>query len=205
MIVKPSVSFLTGDTDPVLVIDVSTVITSMTDNPNYPTPSPTLPILTTANADFAQAIADAAGGGKELTSAKNAKRASLVSLMRQLANYVSLACNDDMTKLLSSGFPVQKPNRTPAPVPNTPGTPKCVQGRTGEAFVTSGPSAGAYIYNSRVALGSSPNTYVQHQQSTGSKVSFSGLTPGEVYVFEFNAVGTAGTSDWSDSGSLMVI
>lgn len=164
-----------------------------------------MPILTTANTDFAQAIADAAGGGKEFTSAKYAKRAIVVSLMRQLASYVAVACQDDMTKLLSSGFPVQKPNRTPAVVPPTPGTPSCTQLLTGQVMASAGPSAGAYIYNSRAALASAPTVYVQHQQSTGSKVTYSDLTPGQVYLFEFNAVGTAGTSDWSDAGSLMVI
>ncbi len=205
MIVKPSVSNLTAASDPQLNLDVTTVTTSMEGNLNYPTPLPTIPILTAANAEFAQAIADAAGGGKEATSAKNAKRAIVVSLMRQLASYVAVACQDDMTKLLSSGFPVQKPNRTPAVVPPTPASPTCTQLLTGQVMASSGPCFGTYIYNSRVALASAPTTYVQHQQSTGSKATYNGLTPGQLYLFEFNAVGTAGTSDWSDAGSIMVI
>src|SRR5437016_2553125 len=108
MIVKPSISFLTAGSDAVLVTDVTTIVTSMTNNTNYPTPSPALNLITTANSAFATAIADAADGGKQLTSAKDAKRVELIALLRQLAIYVQGACGGDMTKLLSSGFPVQK-------------------------------------------------------------------------------------------------
>src|ERR1700719_3785394 len=191
MVVKPSISFLTADSDSVLVTDVTTIVTSMTNNANYPTPSPALNLITTANAAFASAIADAADGGKQLTSAKNAKRAELVALMRQLANYVQGACDGDMTKLLSSGFPVQKPDRSPASVPATPVTPKVSQGKTGEAFTLSKPVDFAYIYNWRVALDSKPDDFVQNGQSTGGRASFEGLTPGQLYRFQCNAVGTA--------------
>jgi hypothetical protein len=205
MVVKASVSFLTNDSDAVLNTDVSNIVTSLTDNINYPSPNPTLPIMTTANIAFATAIADAADGGKQHTSAKRARRAELLSLMRKLAIYVQGACDGDMTKLLSSGFPVQKPDRTPATVPATPDAPKVSQGRTGEAFAASSPVDGAYIYNWRVALASAPDTVVQHLQSTGARATFEGLTPGQTYRFQCNAVGTAGTSDWSNAGTLMVI
>jgi hypothetical protein len=205
MIVKPSISFLTADSDSVLVTDVTTIVTSMTNNTNYPTPSPALNLITTANSAFATAIADAADGGKQLTSAKNARRAELIALMRQLAVYVQGACGGDMTKLLSSGFPVQKPDRSPASIPATPASPKIAQGRTGEALTSSRPVEFAYIYNWRVALDSKPDEFVQHAQSTGARTAFEGLTPGQVYRFQCNAVGTAGTSDWSNVGKLMVI
>lgn len=206
MIVKPAVSFLTNNSDAVLITDVSNIVTSVTNNKDiYASPIPALAVISSANVDFATAVAEAADGGKQLTSAKNAKRAIVVSLMRQLASYVAVACGDDMTKLLSSGFPVQKPNRTPANVPTTPDAPKVLQGKSGQAFSSAKPVAGAYIYNHRVALVSAPDTYVQTAQSTGARCEFNGLTPGENYAFEMNAVGTAGASDYSDAGTLIVI
>ena len=42
-------------------------------------------------------------------------------------------------------------------------------------------------------------------QTTGARAEFTGLTPGQTYVVFLNAVGTAGTSDWSDGGTLMVV
>jgi hypothetical protein len=32
-----------------------------------------------------------------------------------------------------------------------------------------------------------------------------GLTPGQAYLFKVNAVGTAGTRDWSNAGSRIII
>ena len=205
MVVKPSISFLTADSDSVLVTDVTTIVTSMTGNDNYTTPSPALTLITTANNAFASAIADAADGGKQATSAKYAKRAELVALMRQLGNYVQGACGGDMTKLLSSGFPVQKPDRSPASIPVTPIAPKVSQGLTGQAYSATKPVDFTYIYNWRVALASKPDDFVQHGQSTAARTTFEGLTPGQAYIFQCNAVGTAGTSDWSNAGTLMVI
>ena len=105
MIVKPSVSFLNNDNDPQLVTDTETIVTALTGNISYPTPKPTLAAVTTAKVAFVTAMADAADGGITLTSIKNDKRAALVALLRQLASYVQVTCNGDLTVLLSSGFP----------------------------------------------------------------------------------------------------
>jgi hypothetical protein len=64
---------------------------------------------------------------------------------------------------------------------------------------------GGYVYNWRIALASAPTVYVQTAQTTGARVMFEDLTPGQVYNVSANGVGAAGTSDWSDVGSLMVI
>ena len=165
-----------------------------------------LPPITAANDLFADAIAAAADGGRTLKSAKDGARASLVALLRPLAARVQLLCQDNMTILLSSGFPVQKPNRTPAQVPPTPSTPDVYQGKkTGEAYAVTGKADGAYIYNWRVALADAPETIIQHAQSTAARATIGNLMPGKNYLFQVNAVGTAGTSDWSNAGSLMVI
>jgi hypothetical protein len=113
MVIKPSISFLTNDSDPQLIVDTQTILTSMTGNPGYTTPDPTLAAVTTAMNDFATALANAADGGATLTAIKNDKRAALVGLLRNLANYVQVACNGDLTVLMSSGFPIQKPQRSP--------------------------------------------------------------------------------------------
>ena len=205
MIVKTSVTFLTANPDSVLVTSTNTIVTSMTTNPNYPTPTPALAPVTTANDAFAAAISAAADGGKQLTWAKKVARAALVALLRQLAAYVQMAAAGDMTKLLSSGFPVQKPDRTKAEVPATPDAPKVKQGLTGEAKVTVNTVAGAFIYNWQVALADAPETILFRGQSTGVRISFGELTPGKEYLFQANAVGTAGTSDWSNPGSRRII
>src|SRR5450755_1301235 len=90
MVVKTSIGFLTTDTDAQLIVDVQSAISGMTGNANFVTPTPTLASITTALNAFTVALADAGNGGTELTSIKNAKRAELVSHMRQLASYVTV-------------------------------------------------------------------------------------------------------------------
>ena len=206
MVIKPSIGFVTRDTDAVLLKNTETIVTSMTNNTDYPTPSPALAVVTTAASAFSVALAGAADGGKEKTAIKNAKRAELVSLLRQLAGYVAITCGDDMAKLLGSGFPVQKPTRTPVGVLPAPVTPVVSQGsRSGEAYASASPLHGAYTYNWRLALASAPTVYVQTAQTTGARNTFSGLTPGQVYTVQLSAVGSAGPSDWSNAAELMVI
>jgi len=206
MIVKPAIGFLTKDSDAQLDQDIETVVTSMTDNDNFPTPSPTLTVISTALSAFTVALAEAAGGGVEKTAIKNAKRAELVSLMRQLASYVLTTGDGDMTKLLSSGFPAQKTSRPKiGPLP-TPAAPFLTQGPvTGSLGASTQPINGAYIYNWRLALASAPTVYVKQVQTPAASNTFEGLTAGQIYNVQLNAVGTAGTTDWSDTSTLMVV
>src|SRR5258706_10558542 len=103
MIVKPSISFLNDDSDAQLISDVGSIITGLTGNPGYTTPAPGLPVVTTALNAFTTALADidSAGGGVTLTATNNDKRAGLVTLIRELASYVQVACKGDLTVLLS--------------------------------------------------------------------------------------------------------
>jgi len=99
--------------------------------------------------------------------------------MRQLASYVTETSNGDMTKLLSSGFPYQKPNRVSVGTLPAPGSPSLRQGAlSGQLDARVPPIYGAYTFNWRVALSSAPDTYVQTVQTTGSSVTFEGLTAG---------------------------
>ena len=206
MIVKPSITFLTLDPDPDLAVRIQTIIESMTGNDAFPTPAPTLSAMTTALNDFRTALALAADGGRELTAEKNARRAVLVSLARQLASYVSVACKGEMPALLSSGFPIQKPSRTPAVVLPPPEAPVLSLGaRSGELAAKTAPVPNGYTYNWRISLVSSPTHFIRTIQTTGARVVFTGLTPGQTYVVSVNVVGSKGPSSWSDSSQQMVI
>ena len=207
MNVKPAIGFLTKDSDPQLDQDTETIIASMTGNANFPTPSPDLVVVTAALTAFTIALADAADRQMaiEKTAIKNARRAQLEALLRQLASYVFATASGDMTKLLSSGFPAQKTARPPiGPLP-TPATPFLSQGPvTGSLSAVTPPINGAYIYNWRVALASAPTVFVKQVQTTAASNTFDGLTPGQIYNVQLNAVGTAGTTDWSGPGELMI-
>ena len=206
MIVKPSIGFVQTDSDAQLRTDATTIVTSMTNNPTYPSPTPALGAVTTAANEFSLAIANAANGGREMTAIKNAKRAVLGALLRELCSYVAVACQGDMAMLLASGFPIQKPTRTPAGVLPAPATPVLSLGaRTGELAAVTSRMTNAYTYNWRVALATSPTLYVQTPQTTAARTVFAGLTPGQTYGVEVHAVGSAGPGDWSDATQLMVV
>jgi hypothetical protein len=66
MIVKPSVTFLTADSNSNLVTDTTTVLTSMDGNVNYTLASPPLADVEAAKGNFVTSMADAADGGKTL-------------------------------------------------------------------------------------------------------------------------------------------
>ena len=206
MITKPSVSFLNRNNDAHLISKTDGILAAMTGNASYPTPTPTLAAITTAKEEFVTALADAIDGGVTLTAAKNAKRAALVALLRLLASYVQVTSNGDMTVLLSSGFPIQKPQRDPIGVLPAPAYLIVTLGpRSGELTASSNPVKGAAIYNWRVSTAAAPDVVVQSVQTTAASYTFSGLTPGVVYNITVNAVGAAGPSNWTDPYARMAV
>ena len=206
MLVKPAIGFLTTDSDAQLITDTQTIVTSMTNNQAYATPSPALATVTTAMNDFSVALANAADGGVTLTAIKNAKRQALAGLMRHLASYVHITCNGNMAVLLSSGFPTQKQNRTPVGILPAPVPPVLQQGgRSGDLITSVTPIPNCGVYTWRLALASAPGNYLQTVQTTAANNTFSGLTPGQTYAVDACAFGAAGPGDWSDTSELMVL
>lgn len=206
MNVKPAIGFLTKDGQGPFTDKVTAVLQWMTNNPSYPTPVPELAVVQAAFAAYTVATADAAQGGKQNTAVRDARRVEVVALLRQLASYVSATANGNLEMLMSSGFPVQRPGRTPiGPLP-APHAPVVSQGAvTGSLYASAPPVRGASSYNWSVALQSAPDTDVRTAQTTGARTTFTGLTPGQIYLVSLNAVGSAGVGDWSDYGSLMVV
>ena len=206
MVTKPSIQFLNYDSDAQLIPDTGDILTGMTGNPHYLTPSPALAPVQTALDEFITSVSDAVNGGVTLTSIKKDKRVVLSALIRQLANYVQATCKGDMTVLLSGGFPIQKPQRSPVGVlPAPSGLTVTLGSRTGELNASATPITGAAIYNWRVTTAAQPGVVVQTAQTTAASNTFANLTPGMVYNVQANAVGSAGPSDWSDPVPLMVV
>ena len=79
---------------------------SFKNNPNFPDPIPSQPVLEAACQEFQMAVSIAGRSDRTLSSAKNDKKAVLTRLLNELADYVTVTCNGDRTKLLSSGFDI---------------------------------------------------------------------------------------------------
>jgi hypothetical protein len=200
MIVKPSISWLTTDGDPLLINDISVILLALANNiAIYPSPTPTLQVIQTALNNFSAGLAAKADGGHSATSKKNNLRLIVIGLMRQLASYVAVACKGDMTNLLLSGFPIQKPGRAPIGVLPAPQNLIVKHGKiSGNLDAKVNPVFGAAAYNwtcTAATAGAVPLT----GQSTAANYTFSGLTPGATYTCAVNAVGSAGPSNWSNA------
>jgi hypothetical protein len=202
-IIKAAISWLMQLPDLVVCSIVDAIVVAMTDNDNFPTPSPTLVAVTAANDAAKAAIAAAADGGRVLTAIKDAKMAQLAAEVRPLAYYVTITSNGDMAKLLSSGFPIQQPTRQRiGPLP-TPTAPVAAPGNMyGSIHASTDAINGAYVYNWRVALATAPTVFVAEQQTTKANVFVTDLTRAEIYNVQVNAVGAAGTTEWSDAASI---
>jgi hypothetical protein len=179
-----------------------TVVTKMTNNPSYPTPTVALGDITTANNTFAAAITAAAQGGTQLTAAKNAAREVLVSLLRTQAAYVESIAQGDLTVLLSAGFWNTATERTRKPLLK-PVILDIDNFASTQLMVKAGRLDNARSYEARVRVGD------QEWKSVGvftksRGMLLPGLIPGTMYDVQVRGVGgTLGYSDWSDPVSHM--
>jgi len=82
---------------------------------------------------------------------------------------------------------------------------KCAQPASIQRRKLSDAHYGALTYNWLVMLAAAPTVVVQEIETSTSYVTFPNLPPGQVCIVQANAVGTAGTSDWSPTTSRMVV
>jgi hypothetical protein len=203
MIVKPAIQWLNKDSDIMLASNVTTVLQAMAENVAiYVSPTPPLAQVQTALDNFKDTLTDKLNRGQAITINKTNLRRVLVLLVRQLATYVTGACDGKLENLILSGFPPHKPVHTSVGKLPQPRGLKVKHGaQLGELVARINPVYGASIYNYRLTP-NTPGAVSVVVQDTASFHTFSGLTAGVKYTIEVSASGTAGQSDWSGSASL---
>ncbi len=190
------------DTD--LLAFVRNVIALMTNNIQYPTPTPTLAVLTTSVNAFETAVHDALDGGKIAIATRNAGRVELLALMRQLAAYVQASCNADLLALIGSGFDAV---RAPSPVGVLPApqNPRLMMtGKSGELLFKFDRVNNAVNYSVQTAPAAT-GPWEDDSLSTAARVLIGGLTPGETLWGRACANGSAGASEWSTPTTAMAV
>src|SRR5437763_3729500 len=156
------------------------VIASLTGNAAFASPPVTLANLQAAKNDFTSKLAAAQGGGVAATAAKNNSRQTLVGLLRQLAGYVQISCNNDMATLLGSGFQAQSSNRAQSPL-EQPVSLSIKNGMSGQLLADVDPVRNTSMYEGRIKTGAGdwlPSVFTGDSQH----ITFNGLTPGTVYT-----------------------
>jgi len=158
--------------------------------------------LLAARTAFSESIATADMGGPADTADKNNKRDVLVGLLRRLASFVQDNHDNDMAKLLASGFEAVSNNRASLPL-EKPSIRDIVNSGVGRLTVRVGPVRNAQNYRLRYALlgaGGTPGPYQDGGLfSNSQQLLATNLTPGAEYIFQVQAIGgSTGQSDWSD-------
>ena len=180
------------------------VIDSMTGNATYPSPPITMANLQTSQNDFTNKIAVAQAGGPADTAAKDNSRQTLLGMLRQLAAYVQMSCNNDMALLLGSGFQAQSTNRASAPLDQPQGL-VLKNGASGQLVASVTPVKNTSMYEGRSKPSDGdwmPSVFTGDSQH----ITFDGLTPGKNYTAQVRALGgSTGQSDWSDPSSHMAM
>ncbi|HET7624871.1 MAG TPA: fibronectin type III domain-containing protein [Verrucomicrobiae bacterium] len=180
-----------------------TVITGLTGNAAFPNPAVSIADLTAAKEAYENALNAMAQGGKQATAIKNDARKKLLALLRQEANYVQLAGNNDLPTLLSSGFQVNSTNTAQSPL----ATPKILaleNGMSTQLIARVQAVDNARSYEAQVKNGGGWQPAGVFTQTR--RMVLSGMTPGQVYSVQVRAIGgSTGYSDWSDPSSHMVM
>lgn len=177
----------------------NSIITAMTGNPDFPTPTPTMAVLQAASDDFSAALAIAKNGSPYEKAVKNEKRAALITLLHSLANYVLFISNGDALKAKSSGFTIAK-EPTPMPPLTAATNQKLEDGQNAGELVFSFdkvPGAKSYVYQ-YTADPITDNTAWESQTGTIRKISFAGLETGKKYWCRVVAIGTNEQGVYSD-------
>lgn len=186
--------------DDELATRANNVIEKMTGNPNFTTPAPALADVTTALAEFRQALEQGQLGGKDKTVVKYAKRLVLERLLRPLALYVESNCKDDLAILLGSGFDARK---TPAPRGTVLEKPTNFSLTSGPypgsitLSVDKVPGAGSYLFEyATTPVGDA--TQWQKVAVGARNYTVEGLTSGLQYAFRVTGVNRSAKPLYSD-------
>lgn len=190
-----------------LIASAGSVVSGLTDNKFFTDPPVPPSVLQAAIDGLNKAIADIPHTGAAGREEKKERREALIALMRQLARYVELHCEDNMKILATSGFTAVTTTRISAALPK-PTITGVDNGHSCQLLVNVERIANAKCYEVRTApvgTGGLLGTWQQGGLFTRSRaMAVNNLQPGTAYTFQTRAVGgSTGYSDWSDPVSHM--
>jgi hypothetical protein len=179
------------------------LVTSLTGNVSFPTPSPALANITSAVNDLqtaAAAVQTTRQSAKEKTSDQNEKEDTLDQLLRQLSAYVESVAGDDETLILSAGLDKRAVRALTSESPAQPQALTPTAGdHDGEIDLSWLPVPGAKSYViERSGDPVTPTTWTHSAVVTKSNYTATGLNSGARYWFRVASINNNGQSGWSD-------
>jgi hypothetical protein len=181
------------------------IVTAMTGNANYATPFPALAVITAALDDLQAKITAAAGRDRMAIAERNTAWQQSKSLIRQLANYVEMHCQNDLDILLSSGFTATKVATPVGPLAAPVNLQYRYTGQTGEVELRMnavyGVRGGYPIERSE----EDTDIWVPVLTSTKTRLVIGNFTRGKNYRLRAAAIGAAGQSPWSNPVDFLAV
>jgi len=176
---------------------VADIISSMTGNPDFPTPSPDLALVQTALDELAAAYQK--GLDKSLTAKadQRAKNLALNELIRPLRDYVNGVAQGDENIVLSSGFEASKVPSPVGPMPQV--LILSAKGGDGDGTVRLRWKSVYGAKNYVVEMGINDSNYAPIAYPSAANVVVEDLTIGGFYWFRVAANGAAGLGPFSDA------
>lgn len=189
-----------------LVLRASKILDALTDNENFPTPSPSLTILELALNDFNGKVIAGPTGNKAHTVLKRKSRRELLKVLKKLGFHINEHARS-IADLFSSGFPLASfPNRKNTEIPNIPIGLILGDGpHSGKIKLNFSPVKGArmYMYRYGVSLYGELKWEVPLPSTSSRANIIESLTPSLEYWVQVKAVNSAGFSDWSNPAKLI--
>jgi hypothetical protein len=187
---------------PEKVAKAKQVVTSLTDNPNFPNPSPSLAAMTAGINELEAAYRTTQAAKQSLKSSvsdQSAKEDRLDQLMSQSASYVESVAGNDEKLIHEAGMDTKAAASAPSQVSIPTGLEVTTGDKDGELDPSWDKVAGARSYVIQISLDPPTATSWTHAgTSTKSSTTITGLNSGTRYWFRVAAVGASGQSGWSD-------
>jgi hypothetical protein len=178
------------------------IVTSMTDNKNFPNPTPPLTEVTAALDALEEAFAQMQASRAKVTAltvTQDNAEAKLDQTLTQVAAYVESVAGRDDTLITSVGMELKSSPSTPT-LPSVPQAVTAAAGdHDGELFLSwkSVPNAKSYVLESST----DPATVTSWEHAgiaTSATKTITGLKSGTRFWFRIAAVGAGGQSGWSE-------
>ena len=187
---------------PALITYASGIAQGMTNNPSFPSPTPTIAVIQAAIADLQASETAALARAKGAVAVRNEKRAALVALLQQLRTYVQTTADPNPTTapslIQSAGMAVRKTVTRRARV--FAAKVGSVSGTADLVTASAGPRA-SYEWQYSADGG---KTWVTLPPTLQAKTNVGGLQSATTVEFKYRAVTKTGATDWSAPVSLVV-
>lgn len=185
-----------------LITYARAIVTAMTANPHFPTPGPALAVVTGAIDELQLAETAALTRAKGTAAVRNEKRATLVTLLRQLKGYVQTVVDanaENGTSIIESAAIAVKKTavRKPRVFAAAPGLV------SGSAKLVA-PFAGARAFYEWQYSVDAGKTWAAAPGTMQAKTTIAGLTPGASVQFRYRPATKSGEGDWSQPVTLIV-